>query len=156
MLNDPRVGPVEPDLGDRPGYYLVGVRRDGSRLILAGCRSRAQAERQQARFAEHLEGYAEIVVEEAGGLAAGDRKPRECPGCGHVRPLCYGGLCLPCTDQEDAEEATPEPAALPPAIHEPAPKEWGKRCPRCRFLAALTPRGICRSCIAQITNQRRR
>lgn len=58
---------------DMPGcsfgnWYCVGVRRaDGGKVILASCATQAKAKRLAGLFAEHLESYRTIYVEQARG-----------------------------------------------------------------------------------------
>lgn len=59
------------DLADGSAWLVIGVRPDGSRLVLDQAQEREQADRVCARFRAHLEGYAEIRVEHAGDFGPG-------------------------------------------------------------------------------------
>jgi hypothetical protein len=79
---DLRPGPACRTLVTERDWYVVGVRPGGDRLILASATTPEGARQIRGRLAAHLEGYAELVVEEAGGLTAYDaahrRRKRPC------------------------------------------------------------------------------
>jgi hypothetical protein len=53
-----------------PQWYVIGVRLDGSRLVLAQSRTECAAGQVRDAFATCLEGYTSIVVEPVGDISA--------------------------------------------------------------------------------------